>query len=65
MMEQIKLCKNPEATLANFNACLQYELSFDIDWEHTGFFTYNRTDYENDTREETLAILATHFGLTN
>lgn len=63
MMEQIKLCKNPEATLANFNACLEYAVSADTGWEHTGFFTYYRTDYENDTREETLAILAAHFGL--
>jgi hypothetical protein len=36
----------------------------DIDWEHTGFFTYKRTDYETDTREEVLRILAEHFGLS-
>jgi len=61
MMEQIKLCKDPEATLANFNAQLEYKPPIDIDWEHTGFFTYKRTDYENDTREEVLALLAKHF----
>jgi len=63
MMGQIKLCKDPDAALANFNAQLAYKPPFDYDWEHTGFFTYKRTDYENDTREETLAILAKHFGL--
>jgi cytidylate kinase len=63
MMEQIKLCKDPEATLANFNAQLEYKPTIDYDWEHTGLFTYKRTDYENDTREEVLAILAKHFGL--
>jgi len=26
-------------------------------------FTYTRTDYENDTREEVLSILAKHFEL--
>ena len=63
MMEQIKLCKDPEATLANFNAQLEYKPPDDWDWEHTGFFTYKRTDYENDTREEVLALLAKHFML--
>jgi hypothetical protein len=64
MMEQIKLCKDPDATLANFNAWMEYKPQINIDWEHTGFFTYKRTDYENDTREETLTALAKHFGLS-
>lgn len=63
MMEQIKLCKNPEATLANFNSWVKYQPPNDIDWAHIGFFTYTRTDFENDTREEVLAVLANHFGL--
>ncbi|MDR1589256.1 MAG: hypothetical protein LBS51_03585 [Oscillospiraceae bacterium] len=63
MMEQIKLCKKPEDTLANFNAWSKYKPPLDTDWEHTGFFTYRRTDYENDTREEVLGIFAAHFGL--
>jgi ABC-type ATPase involved in cell division len=29
----------------------------------TGFFTYKRTDYETDIREEVLAVLVKHFGL--
>jgi hypothetical protein len=64
MMDQIKLCKDPEATLANFYARLAYKRPMEQDFEHTGFFTHERIDYENDTREETLAILAKHFGLT-
>jgi hypothetical protein len=63
MLEQIKLCEDPEATLANFNAWADYKPPVDIDWEYTGFFTYKRTDYEMDTREEVLRILAEHFGL--
>jgi hypothetical protein len=64
MVEQIKLCKDPDATLANFNAWMEYKPQINMDWEHTGFFTYKRTDYENDTREETLTALARHFGLS-
>jgi hypothetical protein len=63
MMEQIKKCKDPEATLANFNSWLTYKSPHEIKWENTGFFTYTRTDYENDTREEVLSVLARHFGL--
>ena len=63
MMEQIKMCKDPDATLANFNAWAKYKPSNDIDWGHTGFFTYTRNDFETDTREEVLEILAKHFML--
>ena len=35
----------------------------EIDWEHTGFFNYTRSDFEKDTREEVLATLARHFML--
>jgi len=63
MMEQIKKCKDPEATLANFNSWLTYKSPNDPNWENTGFFTYTRTDYENDTREEVLSLLAKHFEL--
>lgn len=63
MMEQIKLCENPEKTLANFNSWLEYKPPDDTDWVNAGFFTYTRTDYENDTREEVFSILARHFGL--
>jgi cytidylate kinase len=63
MMEQIKLCKNPDATLQNFNAWVSYRPPNDIDWSNTGFFAYTRTDFENDTREEVFEILYKHFGL--
>jgi hypothetical protein len=64
MMEQIKKCKDPEATLANFHSRLEYYKSAnEPKWENSGFFTYTRTDYENDTREEVLSILARHFEL--
>lgn len=63
MMEQIKLCKDPDATLKNFYSWLSYRSPMEFDWDHTGFFTYTRTDFEKDTREEVLQILAKHFGL--
>lgn len=64
MLEQIKKCKDPEATLKNFNSWALYHPPVEIDLNNTGFFTYTRSDFETDTREETLEILARHFGLT-
>jgi hypothetical protein len=64
ILKQIKQQKDPEATLANFYAWSEYKPLADIDWDNTGFFTYKRTDYETDTREEVLAVLAEHFGLS-
>ena len=63
MMDQIQRCKDPEATLKNFNSWALYHPPVETDWQHTGFFTYTRSDFENDTREETLQALAAHFGL--
>ena len=63
MMEQIRRCKDPEATLKNFNSWALYHPPEEIDWQHNGFFTYTRSDFENDTREEVLQALAAHFGL--
>lgn len=65
MMEQIQLCPDPDATLRNFNSWALYHPSAEIDWTHTGFFTYIRSDFENDTREEMLAALVKHFKLGN
>ena len=62
MLEQIKRCRDAEATLKNFSAWTLYHPPEETDWQHTGFFTYTRTDFESDTREETLRILAEHFG---
>ena len=63
MMEQIKLCPDPDATLRNFNSWALYHPPVEIDWRHTGFYTYTRSDFEHDTREEVLAALAEHFHL--
>ena len=63
MLEQIKRCRDPEATLKNFNAWAHYHPLEEAGWQHTGFFTYTRSDFESDTREETLRILAEHFEL--
>ena len=64
MMEQIRRCPDPEAALRNFNSWALYHPPLETDWAHTGFFTYTRSDFENDPREEVLLILAEHFGLT-
>ena len=63
MMDRIKECSDPEAVLANFNSWALYHPENETDWAHTGFFTLTRSDFETDTREETLAALAKHFGL--
>lgn len=63
MMDKIKLCKNPDATLKNFISWELYHFPIEIGWYHTGFFTYTCLDFENDTREEMLETLAKHFGL--
>ena len=47
MMDKIKLCKNPDATLKNFNSWALYHFSIEIDWYHTVFFTYTCLDFEN------------------
>lgn len=62
-VSKIMKCKNPEETLKNFNSWALYHPPVEVDWEHTGFFTYTRSDFENDTREEMLQALAKHFGL--
>lgn len=63
IMEQIRKCRDPEAALGNFNSWALYRPPIETDWHHTGFFTYTRSDFERDTREEMLKALAEHFGL--
>ncbi len=63
MLEQIGLCMDPEAALKNFRSWAFYHPPEETLWQHTGFFTYTRSDFENDTREEALHALAAHFGL--
>lgn len=65
MLDRIKECPDPEAALRNFNSWATYHPDNETDWQHTGFFTLVRSDFESDTREETLAALAKHFGLVN
>lgn len=63
MLSEIRKCPDPEATLRNFNAWALYHPPLETDWQHTGFFTYTRSDFEHDTREEMLTALAKHFRL--
>lgn len=63
MLEQIGLCRDPEAARKNFDSWAHYHPPEETDWQHTGFFTYTRSDFESDTREEVLKVLAEHFGL--
>ena len=63
MLEQIKRCSDPDAALRNFNAWATYHPPEEIDRSGTGFFTLTRSDFESDTREQTLTALAEHFGL--
>ncbi len=63
MMAEIKKCPDPEAVLENFNSWVSYRPPLGVDWEHTGFFTYTRSDFDTDTREEMLSALVQHFGL--
>lgn len=64
LLEQIKKSPTPDKTYENFKNCIAEVNSIEKYNEYTnsGFFTYLRTDYENDTREEVLNILAKHFG---
>lgn len=62
---EIMKADNPDATMANFLACMarinsreQYD-----EWMNSGFFTVVRSDAEADTRAQTLNTLARHFGL--
>lgn len=64
MLSEIRKCPDPEAALKNFNAWALYHPPLETDWQHTGFFTLTRSDFENDTREEMLAALMKHFKLS-
>lgn len=67
LLNEIDKCPDPEKTMANFRACLTRLNSPEgyARMKNSGFFVFERTDFENDTREETLNILARHFGLMN
>jgi len=56
---------DPEKWLANFRAILERinnQENYDA-WVNSDFFTIVRNDVTTDTRVETLATLAKHFGL--
>lgn len=64
LFEQIKKSPTPDKTYENFKKCIAEANSIEQynEYANSGFFTYLRTDYVNDTREEVLSILAKHFG---
>ena len=65
LLNEIDKCLEPEKTMVNFRACLARVNSPEIyeKMKNSGFFVFERTDFEKDTREETLEILARHFRL--
>lgn len=64
LLEQIKKSPTPEETYENFKNCVAAVNSTEEynAYANSGFFTYLRTDFESDTREDVLNILAKHFG---
>ena len=63
ILDEIGKCPDPQATLKNFRSWMRYHPPEETDWAHTGFFTYTRSEFDADTREEMLSALAKHFGL--
>lgn len=65
LLEQIKKSPDPDKAYENFKNCIAEVNSVERynEYANSGFFTYLRKDYENDTREEALNTLAKHFGL--
>ncbi len=65
LKEQIMQAENPQKTMENFKACLAKVNSKEHyeEYAKSGFFTLLRTETTSDTKDETLNILSTHFGL--
>lgn len=65
LLSVIRSCPNPEKTLANFKACIARVNSPEHynAFANSGFFTLVREDTQADTRQQTIAALAAHFGL--
>ena len=65
LLSVIRSCPEPEKVMENFRACIARVNSAEHynTFENSGFFTIVRENTEMDTREETLEILARHFGL--
>lgn len=66
ILEQINRLKDTEWGLANYRAILEKLNSQERydEWLNSSFFTMIRKDAENDTRVETMELLARHFGLS-
>lgn len=65
LLGEIQKCPDPERALQNFKDCIA-RVNSQTHYEEfagSGFFTLVREDTGADTREETLAALAKHFGL--
>jgi len=65
LLGEIAKCPDPEAALENFKACIARVNRPEIyeSFANSGFFTLVRTNTQEDTRQQTLRILAEHFGL--
>ncbi|MBQ4600124.1 MAG: hypothetical protein IJO56_03270 [Oscillospiraceae bacterium] len=65
LLSVIRSCPDPKKTLANFRACIARVNSPEHynAFANSGFFTLIREDIQTDTRQQTLAALAVHFGL--
>ena len=65
LLSVIRSCPEPEKVMENFRACIARVNSAEHynTFANSGFFTIVRENTEMDTREETLEILARHFGL--
>ncbi len=65
LLSVIESCPNPEETLRNFKACIAWINRQEVydSFLNSGFYTFIRNETDCDTREETLAKLAKHFGL--
>ena len=63
LLDQIRRAEDPERTMANFRACLARIHGPDhrAELENSGFFLLHRDDAR--TPEETVQLLAEHFGL--
>lgn len=65
LLHQIQLSEYPEKTMENFRACIARTCTqehYDA-WLNSGFYTLVRENVTEDTRKETMELLARHFGL--
>ena len=67
LKQRISEAENPEKTMENFLACMAKVNSQEIydDFANSSFFTIVRQDTDEDTKTETMNILAKHFDLTS